>query len=130
MCYCYCEAKVHSSSVSVVYVVRLRFEGSPSKEGFHRTHGTPSGSATAHSFKIYGIWPHSKQASNQANNTHAHAECSPARCEAHSGSLPHPNKNTLCFDETADGLNKVNERLGGVAVCLSKKYSMDKLSHR
>ena len=83
------------------------------------------GSSQTHSFLIYGIWPHSKQASNQANNTHAHA-----RCEAHSGGLPHPNKNTLCFDETADGLNKVNERLGGVAVCLSKKYSVDKLSHR
>ena len=39
--YCYCEAKLHSSSVSVVYIVRLRiifFEGSPSKEGFHGTH--------------------------------------------------------------------------------------------
>ena len=42
--YCYCEAKVHSSSVIVVNVVCLCivfFEGSPSKEGFHGTHGTP-----------------------------------------------------------------------------------------
>ena len=63
-----------------------------------------------------------QQASKQpGKHTHAHAECSPARCEAHSGGLAHPNKNTLRFDETADGLNKVNERLGGVAVCLSKR---------
>ena len=41
------EAEVRSSSVSVVYVVRLRiFEGSPLREEFHGTHGTPSGSAT------------------------------------------------------------------------------------
>ena len=42
--YCYCEAKVRSSSVIVVNVVCLRivfFEGSPSKDGFHGTHGTP-----------------------------------------------------------------------------------------
>ena len=39
--YCYCKAKLRSSSVSVVYIVRLRlifFEGSPSKKGFHGTH--------------------------------------------------------------------------------------------
>ena len=41
------EAEVRSSSVSVVHVVRLRiFEGGPSKEEFHGTHGTSSGSAT------------------------------------------------------------------------------------
>ena len=50
MHYCYCEAEVRSSSVSVVHVrstfAHSIFESSPSKEGFHRTHGTPSGSAT------------------------------------------------------------------------------------
>ena len=34
MRYCYCEAEVRGSSVSI-------FEGSPSKEGFHGTYGPP-----------------------------------------------------------------------------------------
>ena len=41
------EAKVHSSSVSIVLrstFAHSIFEGSPSKEGFHGTHETPSGS--------------------------------------------------------------------------------------
>jgi len=44
MRYCYFEAKVRSSSVNTF--AHNIFEGSPSKEGFHGTHWTPSGSAT------------------------------------------------------------------------------------
>ena len=47
MCYCYCEAEVCSSSVSIRSMfAHSIFKGSPSKEGFHRTHRTSSGSAT------------------------------------------------------------------------------------
>ena len=52
-CYCCCKAEVRSSGVSVVYTLHATFahsifEGSPSKEGFYGTHGTPSGSATVY----------------------------------------------------------------------------------
>ena len=43
------EAKVCSSSVSVVYIVTFVhgiFKGTPSKKGFHGTHETSSGSGT------------------------------------------------------------------------------------
>ena len=55
MCACYCEAEVCSSSVIVVYVVRLRIvfaKAALQKKVFHGTHGTPSGSTTG---LVHGI---------------------------------------------------------------------------
>ena len=50
MRYCYCEAEVRIApvwgSVRSTFVHSI-FKGIPSKEGFHRTHRTPSGSSTA-----------------------------------------------------------------------------------
>ena len=49
------EAEVRSSSVSIVVrdtFAHSIFEGSPSKEGFHGTHGTPSGSAAGSTFHV------------------------------------------------------------------------------